>query len=698
MAVLDYGRFATAPVVNARPSTAEVLGIPSRALARIPTLGTLLAPANLVVGAAACRRAPLTALLAWGRKPSGRMAEQIAQVRGLPVWRCEDGFLRSLGLGPDGPPWSLVIDDLGIYYDAHAPSRLEALIGQSLSAEQAHRAAALRALWRAERVSKYNGARETLPPSEPFVLVVDQTRGDLSLRYGMGDGASFQRMLQAALANHPHCSVLLKIHPDVAAGRKRGYLAEAPWSHPRLRICADGGHPTALLGRAEAVYVVCSQLGFEALLWGRPVHCFGMPFYAGWGLTHDALPPPPRRQPQRPTLDQLVHAALIAYPRYIDPHRGQPCGPETLIRAIGLQRRQQHELPAAVEAFGFKPWKQPILRRFLRGSQLRFRRRHAPVPPEASALAIWGRDPGSGVARRLLEQPEANLLRIEDGFLRSVGLGANLIAPISWVVDRSGIYYDAGAPSDLETLLRTHRFGGAERARGAALRQQLVAAALTKYNLQAPPWRRPPAARRVVLVPGQVESDASIRHGAPELHTNLALLQAVRAAEPEAWIVYKPHPDVVAGLRGEGSPQAELQRCCDALLTEGCMDQLLQEVDAVHVLTSLAGFEALLRGVEVHTWGLPFFAGWGLSHDRLACPRRGRSLQLDELVYAALVAYPRYVSRRSGLFIEPEQAIEELLEWLQEPSRPPSWWRRIFRHWGRWRERIVSHTSGAARL
>ena len=142
VAVLDYGRFRLAPVVNPRPSNAEVLGIPSRALARIPTLGPLLASASLVVGAAASRRVPLTALLAWGRKPSGRTAERIAHERGLPVWRCEDGLLRSLGLGPDGPPWSLVIDDLGIYYDALAPSRLEALISRSLSANEIHRAAA----------------------------------------------------------------------------------------------------------------------------------------------------------------------------------------------------------------------------------------------------------------------------------------------------------------------------------------------------------------------------------------------------------------------------------------------------------------------------------------------------------------------------------------------------------------------------
>jgi capsular polysaccharide export protein len=578
-----------------------------------------------------------------------------------------------------------VIDDLGIYYDAHAPSRLEALISRSLSPAQGERAVALRALWQAERLSKYNGARESPPPRDPFVLVVDQTLGDLSIRFGMADAASFARMLQAALTNHPDCRVLLKTHPDVAAGRKRGYFGPLDLGHPRVDLCADGGHPAALLEQAEAVYVVTSQLGFEALLWGRPVHCFGMPFYAGWGLSLDALPAPPRRLPHRPRLDQLVYAALVAYPRYIDPHRCQPCAPETLIRAIGLQRRRQDQLPAAVEAFGFKPWKQPILRRFLRGSELRFRRRHAPSVGAASALAIWGRDPGRGVARRLGQQPGATLLRIEDGFLRSVGLGANLIAPISWVVDRSGIYYDAGSRSDLETLLREHRFDPAERGRAAALRQQLVAAALTKYNLPAPAWSRPAGRDRVVLVAGQVESDASILHGSPELRTNLALLQAVRAAEPGAWIVYKPHPDVVAGLRREGSPLAELKLCCDALLTEGCMDRLYQQVDAVHVLTSLAGFEALLRGVEVHTWGLPFFAGWGLSHDRLACPRRGRQLQLDELVYGALVAYPRYVSRHSGLFIEPEHAIEELLEWSREPPRSPTLWRRLFRHWGRWK-------------
>ena len=146
-----------------------------------------------------------------------------------------------------------------------------------------------------------------------------------------------------------------------------------------------------------------------------------------------------------------------------------------------------------------------------------------------------------------------------------------------------------------------------------------------------------------MLVIGQVESDASIRYGAGPLRSNLGLLQAVRAAEPEAYLVYKPHPDVVAGLCRSGQGEELVAESCDELLTTGSIQQLFEQVDALHVLTSLAGFEALLRGLEVHCWGLPFYAGWGLTHDQLSSPRRGRSLSLDALVHAALV--PRRDSR-----------------------------------------------------
>jgi capsular polysaccharide export protein len=435
------------------------------------------------------------------------------------------------------------------------------------------------------------------------------------------------------------------------------------------------------------VYVVTSQLGFEALLWGRPVHCFGMPFYAGWGLTQDRLPAPERRRlAEAPQLADLVHAALVESAVYIDPHHHQPCPPEQLIAAIGLQRRLRQAHPGPIEAFGFTPWKQRVLRRFLAGPQLRFRFPWQRPGRSAALVAVWGRRASPGLLR-LVERRRLALLHVEDGFLRSVGLGADLIDPISWVLDRRGIYYDATAPSDLEHLLAHGQWNPAQLRRAAGLRRRLVEQAVTKYNLQAAPWQRPAAAGRVVLVVGQVESDASIRLGAPGVRRNLELLEAVRRAEPNAYLLYKPHPDVVAGLCRQGQGEAQVARCCDEVLVEASIQQLFTQIDALHVLTSIAGFEALLRGIEVHTWGLPFYAGWGLSHDRLRCDRRGRPVELDALVHAALIDYPRYVSRHSGLFIEPEQAIEELLAWRAAPPQPLSLRQRIFRHWGRLRQR-----------
>jgi len=623
-------------------------------------------------------------VLAWGTKPSARRAERLSQQRDLPLWRCEDGFLRSLGLGADGPPLSLVLDDLGIYYDASRPSRLEGLIAAPLAPAQQQRAEALRQLWCQERLSKYNGGPESPAPAEPFVLVVDQTAGDLSIGGGLADGARFQEMLRCALAEHPHHTVVVKTHPEVARGRRRGHFTPADLADPRLRLCADGGHPAALLERAEAVYVVTSQLGFEALLWGRPVHCFGMPFYAGWGLTSDRLQPPSRRRLAGPRqLEDLVHGALIAYPRYIDPHRRQRCEPEELVEDVGLQIRQRRRWPRRIEAFGFAPWKQPVLRRYLAGSRLRFRLQAARPSRAAEAVVVWGRRQGPGVDRWRQAHPLAPLLHVEDGFLRSVGLGADLITPLSWVIDTSGVYYDATGPSDLESLLAAGPITAVERRRAEALRRRLVAQAITKYNLRASAWRRPEGMERVVLVPGQVERDASIRYGTPALRGNIALLRAVRAAEPGAYLIYKPHPDVVAGLCSPGSGEEEAHRWCDEVLSDASIQQLFSQVDALHVLTSIAGFEALLRGLEVHTWGLPFYAGWGLSQDRLRCPRRGHRRDLDELVHAALIAYPSYVSRRSGWFLTPEQALDELLDWREGPAEPLTLSQRIFRHWGR---------------
>jgi capsular polysaccharide export protein len=294
--------------------------------------------------------------------------------------------------------------------------------------------------------------------------------------------------------------------------------------------------------------------------------------------------------------------------------------------------------------------------------------------PAGSSLLVWGRKPIPGKLPAGVQ-----LIHLEDGFLRSVGLGADLIRPVSWVIDSRGIYYDATQPSGLEVLLQTTEFTPGLLARAVWLRERIVSTGLTKYNVGSSGWQRPAGAARVILVPGQVESDASLRFGAPGICTNLVLLRAVREANPDAYLLYKPHPDVVAGLRRNGQDEDEAGRWCDEVVVDVVMGELLQQVDEVHTLTSLTGFEALLRGKAVTCYGQPFYAGWGLTMDMQPISRRSRRLSLDMLVAGTLILYPIYISRTTGQFTTPERALDELLAWRKTSASGLPWWYHVYR-------------------
>jgi len=612
-------------------------------------------------------------VLAWGLRPSATKARSFAAKHALAVLHVEDGLIRSVGLGVDEPPLSLMVDDLGLYLDASQPTRLETLIGEDLDQDMRERAQALRGQWQASFISKYNYQRDGAPSDRPFVLVIDQTFGDASISAGMASSSSFHRMLEAAIHENPLSDIVLKVHPEVVRGRKRGHFdLDSVRAMPRVRVVADDIHPASLVANAEVLYVVSSQLGFEGLLWQKRVRTFGMPFYASWGLTEDDLQPLSRRRAV--SLDNLTYGALIAYPRYVHPETLSECSPEALIEWLALQRRARSRFPARLEAFRFSKWKQPFVQDFFAGSGVSFVKRRSRLSDKNPAI-LWGRKHDQMLIAEG-RPPSLCTIRLEDGFLRSVGLGADLIRPISWVQDPVGIYYDASGPSTLENLLASHSFDPSLLTRAARLRQSILDAKLTKYNLSdQAQWSRPVTDRRVILVPGQVESDASIQFGAVHIRRNIELVAAVRAARPDAFLIYKPHPDVAAKLRDAGKDESKANQYCDLVVDSVSMQRLLQEVDEVHTLTSLTGFEALLRGLPVVTYGQPFYAGWGLTQDMALSDatraRRTRKLSLDHLVAATLVLYPTYVSRRTRKFTTPERALEELVAWRAEPPVLP---------------------------
>ncbi len=335
------------------PATLErpCMLVRSEGLVLNPTLPALLG-AEVVkdVGDAANDRRVL-GVAGWGNKASTQRAAKRAEELGLPFHRLEDGFLRSMWPGEAYPPLSLVVDGLGIYYDATQPSALERVLNSDedlLAGPASADVQRARALMQCYGLSKYNHgpplwlakarAGKTLlrPDDRQRVLLVDQTAGDMSIAYAQACADTFAQMLQAALYENPDATVYVKTHPQTAAGQAGGHYADLAESE-RVVPLREPIEPLSLLRQVDAVYVVSSTLGFEALLAGKPVHCFGLPWYSGWGVTHDRLRC--ERRTRTRTVDELFAAAYLRYARYLNPETHERGTIFDVIAWLARQRR-----------------------------------------------------------------------------------------------------------------------------------------------------------------------------------------------------------------------------------------------------------------------------------------------------------------------------------------------------------------------
>ena len=635
--------------------------------------------------------AAVDAIVGWGLKPTSTVGRRRAESRNIPYLALEDGFLRSIGLGEAGAAsLSLIVDDIGIYYDATRPSRLERLIETAddwCDAAMRARSAALIDRVVASGLSKTNMGgpldRSILKPGKR-ILLVDQTAGDASIGNGLAGPESFAAMVRTARAERPEAQLIVKRHPAVAAGKKKGCIADADLKG--VTVLDADVRPAELLAEVDEVWCVTSALGFEALLRRLPVRCFGASFYSGWGLTTDEVRTG-RRGVAR-DLETVAAAALIAYARYVDPVTGLRCEVEAAIDRLVSLRDRADRLAGYWAGVGFSPAKRPPIRRLLNGPRTTMKyfasasRAAARAEETGGRLIYWAGKETAEIAD-VAATTTAPVVRMEDGFIRSRGLGSDFFGALSVALDDEGVYYDPTRPSRLESLIEEGRQTPDLLARAARLRARVVEAGLSKYNL-AGDGRRPnwPGGARKVLVVGQVENDKSILKGCGDIRTNSGLVEAARADYPDAFLIYRNHPDVTAGNR-PGLLDASAINAVDAVADDLDIIDCLNACDRLVTLTSLSGFEALMRGKAVTTYGRPFYAGWGLTDDRTGpFERRSRRASLDELMHATLIDYPLYVTP-TGWPCEAEDLVEALIAARDTPLPAPPrgrivrWWRGI---------------------
>jgi len=347
-------------------------------------------------------------------------------------------------------------------------------------------------------------------------------------------------------------------------------------------------------------------------------------------------------------------------------------------------------------AIGFAAWKQTTAAPLLWAGSAAVPFKTSPhLLAAGDQVAAWkSRISPSTLAQ--LERQGVQLVEVEDGFIRSVGLGADCVPPLSLVVDRLGAYFDPQRPSELEFIIEEGDFPSALLDRARRLRELIIERGVSKYAVGQHAIERRAGGRRHILVPGQVEDDRSVLCGGGAIRTNIDLLSQVRRDSPDAYIIYKPHPDVEAGHRIGALSDEETMHYADEIVRDRPISSWIEMVDEIHVNTSLAGFEGLMRGKPVTTHGVPFYAGWGLTRDLGAVPdRRTARRSLDELVAATLLLYPRYLDPVTRIPCTPEILVRRLADGVgAQRGGPLVPLRRLqgqvrrrlasLRNWGRW--------------
>ncbi|PQQ36522.1 capsule biosynthesis protein [Photorhabdus luminescens] len=278
----------------------------------------------------------------------------------------------------------------------------------------------------------------------------------------------------------------------------------------------------------------------------------------------------------------------------------------------------------------------------------------------------WGISPSLPRYVKFAKKQRKPLFLIEDGFLRSLytyqaDVSFELRSGISFTVDTKSAYFDAYVETDLEYLLNTYDITEEERIKAAHVIGLIKTHKLSKYNNQPvdiPIYGN--TKKPKVLIIAQSYGDMSLKCGMVTDDVFKNMIKDAIDDNPNHEILFKIHPDTIA-TKTESVFLNESSSKLTVIYDYVNPISLLEQVDKVYVASSQMGFEALMCQKEVHVYGLPFYACWGLTHDKMKCERRKRVRTLEEIFYITYIKYSYYINPKSGKQCDIEDAIEYLL-------------------------------------
>jgi hypothetical protein len=158
-----------------------------------------------------------------------------------------------------------------------------------------------------------------LDPSRRFVYFPLHVTDDYKIKRVIPHCVDQASLIEQVAEALPHgYDLALKEHP-MSVGRNSLGMLRRLCRVPSVRLLDPYTSSHDLIARADAIVVISSTVGLEALMYAQPVLTLGQPFYSGFGVTldvdsfreiRDAVPAVLRFSPDRELILQFLHAAM----------------------------------------------------------------------------------------------------------------------------------------------------------------------------------------------------------------------------------------------------------------------------------------------------------------------------------------------------------------------------------------------------
>jgi capsular polysaccharide export protein len=238
------------------------------------------------------------------------------------ITRCEDGFIRSTGLGClHKPPITLTLDKNGLYYNCKSENDLKNLIlNTKLNKASCLKIRKLIDEFQDKGLSKYNHSpkvdliKKLNLSSANNILVIEQVDKDMSIKYGCKNKITSLDLLERVSKTYPNKCILYKVHPDNIEKKNRHKNLNKIKKFTNVKLIDFNVMPKSIFDVVDEVHTITSLMGFEAALHSKKVTCYGSPFYSGWGVTKDLESDFKANK----KIEEVFYAAYCKYPIYLN--------------------------------------------------------------------------------------------------------------------------------------------------------------------------------------------------------------------------------------------------------------------------------------------------------------------------------------------------------------------------------------------